>query len=138
VPALSFSYFDPASGRIVRTETAPLPLRVEAAAATAGVAATLDSKAEVTFVEPDTVHPGQRVVAALEWSPGADPAARLELGSAAATAGSRRIEGWAVPARDADAAANTNGLVARLIAPPSAAGTAVVIRDVHLETSPSP
>jgi len=31
VPALSFSYFDPGAGRIVRADTGPLPLRVEAA-----------------------------------------------------------------------------------------------------------
>jgi len=76
-------------------------------------------------------------VAALEWSPGADPAARLELGAAGATAGSSRIEGWAVPAHVASAGPDPNRVAVRLIARPSAAGTAVVIRDVHLESVPA-
>jgi oxygen tolerance protein BatD len=40
VPPLAFSYFDPAAGRIVRTETSPLPLRVDASAGGAPVAVT--------------------------------------------------------------------------------------------------
>jgi hypothetical protein len=35
IPALAFSHFDPASGRMVKSETAPLPLRVEAGTASA-------------------------------------------------------------------------------------------------------
>jgi hypothetical protein len=37
IPALPFSYFDPAAGRIVRSETAPLPLRVEGGTASATI-----------------------------------------------------------------------------------------------------
>ena len=38
VPALAFSYFEPAAGRIVRVETAPLTLRVEGGTGAAGAA----------------------------------------------------------------------------------------------------
>jgi BatD DUF11 like domain len=39
VPALAFSYFDPASSRVVRAETKEMPLRVEGGTAAAGVPA---------------------------------------------------------------------------------------------------
>jgi len=111
-------------------------LRVETAGgADTGGGATPESKAEITFSEAGTVHARQRVVAVLEWSPGADPAARLELGAAEARAGSSRIEGWAVPAEAADLGPDANHLAVRLMAPPSAGGTAVVIRDVRLESA---
>ena len=41
IPSLAFSYFDPSAGRVVRSETAPLPLRVEAGTSAAGVPAPL-------------------------------------------------------------------------------------------------
>ncbi|HEY8922809.1 MAG TPA: hypothetical protein VIU64_00440, partial [Polyangia bacterium] len=112
-------------------------LRVEAAArADAGGGAILESRAEVTFPVAGTVHPGQRVVAVLEWSARADPAARLELGAALAPAGSTRIEGWAVAAGAEAVGPDANRLAVRLVAPPAANGTAVVIRDVRLESAP--
>jgi hypothetical protein len=39
VPALAFSYFDPAASRVVRAETKQMPLRVEGGTAAAGVPA---------------------------------------------------------------------------------------------------
>ncbi|MFI5006494.1 MAG: BatD family protein [Solirubrobacterales bacterium] len=41
IPSLAFSYFDPSSGRVLRSETAPLPLRVEAGTSAAGLPAPL-------------------------------------------------------------------------------------------------
>lgn len=37
IPALAFPYFDPSAGRIVRSETRPLPLRVDGGTAAAGL-----------------------------------------------------------------------------------------------------
>ncbi len=45
IPSLAFSYFDPSAERLSRTETAPLPLRVEGGASAAGVAAPLAAPA---------------------------------------------------------------------------------------------
>jgi hypothetical protein len=41
IPALPFAYFDPSSGRIVRVETAPLSLHVEAAGGTGSAGASV-------------------------------------------------------------------------------------------------
>ena len=113
-------------------------LRVEAEVGPSGgrvPGRALESAAEVTFFEPRAIMPGQRVVATLEWSPGADPAARLEIGAAVAPGRSSRLEGWTV---SPDAGPREGGLLIRLVAPPSATGTAVVIRDVRLESRAQP
>ena len=47
IPSLAFTYFDPSTERVSRTETAPLPLRVEAGTSAAGVAPALAAPAVV-------------------------------------------------------------------------------------------
>jgi hypothetical protein len=111
-------------------------LRVEAQVdATGGARPALESTVEVTFFDPHPIQLGERIVATLEWSPGADPAASLQIGAAMASGGSSRLEGWAVPPDGGDAGTREGRLPIRLVAPPSATGTAVVVRDVRLDST---
>lgn len=69
VPALPFSYFDPAEGRVVRAETAPLSLEVAGSAAAAG-APTLPSSAasrpRSALALRDALDPPRKLLGAVE------------------------------------------------------------------------
>ncbi|HVQ30847.1 MAG TPA: BatD family protein [Vicinamibacteria bacterium] len=69
VPALPFSYFDPAEGRVVKAETAPLALEVAGGAPASGAAAPLSapsSRARSALARRDALDPPRQLVGAVE------------------------------------------------------------------------
>jgi hypothetical protein len=114
-------------------------LRVDGGSrATAAQAGTRTAEAGVEVILPDlpSWRGPMRLRAALTWPTGADPAARLEIGSLVVPGGTTQLDSI-LDVKRHDDPPNSAGLAVRLVVPsPVRNETTVVIRDVVLALAP--
>lgn len=102
------------------------------ATAGSGGAANAEAGVEVTLPDLPSWHGPMRLRATLAWPTGADPAARLEIGSLVVPGGTTQLDGVLDPAEH-DCTTGTAHLAVRLVMSSAARrDTSVVFRDVVL------